>query len=69
MSVGMCLTGVPTICPWEVERDGRLDVLKDYVTLWRLVLSGGIRFSWLATPRRSWTMASKPMLRSCDEIY
>ena len=69
MSLGMTLTGVPTICPWEYDVDGRLDVLKNYAVLWRLALSGRVGFSWLATPCRSWTMARSPMLRSWVEIF
>ena len=69
MSIGMALTGVPVVCPCEMELDGRLYALKNYKVLWRLTLSGRVRFPWLATPCRSWTMARSPMLRSWNEIF
>ena len=63
MSIALALAGVPTICPWEVEKDKRLDVIKNAVVLLSLARSGRVLFSWLAMPCRSWTLASKPMLR------
>ena len=68
MSIALALSGVPTICPWEVEKDERLDVIKNAVVLWSLARSGRVLFSWLAMPCRSWTLARKPMLRSMTAL-
>ena len=64
MSLSLELNKVPTICPWEVELDERLDVVKNAVVLWQLANSGRVKFSWLAMPCRSWTLARQPLLRS-----
>ena len=64
MSLSLELHGVPTVCPWEVELDQRLDVVKNAVVLWQLANSGRVKFSWLAMPCRSWTLARQPLLRS-----
>ena len=64
MSLALELEGVPTVCPWEVQRDGRLNVIENAVVLWQLANSIRVRFSWLAMPCRRWTMTRKPMLRS-----
>ena len=64
MSLALELERVPTVCPWEVQEDSRLDVIKNAVVLWQLANSRRVRFSWLAMPCRSWTMARQPLLRS-----
>ena len=64
MSLALELERVPTVCPWEVQRDCKLDVIKNAVVLWKLANSRRVRFSWLAMPCRSWTMTRKPLLRS-----
>ena len=69
VSLGMMMTSVPTICPWELDMNARLDVLGNAHVSWKLALSGRVCFSWLATPCRSWTPAQRPMLRSWDAIY
>ena len=42
MSIPLALAGVFTICPWEVEKDNRLDVIKNASVLWRLARSGRV---------------------------
>ena len=68
MSLALEIKRVPTVCPWEVEKDNRLDVVKNAVVLWQLANSRRVSFSWLAMPCRSWTLARKPLLRSLDHL-
>ena len=44
VSIAMALSGVPTVCPWEVEKVNRLDVIKNASVLWRLASLGRVLF-------------------------
>ena len=68
MSLALAMESIPTICPWEVNRDGTLDVVKNAGVLWQFANSRRISFSWIAMPCRSWTLARKPMLRCLPNL-
>ena len=68
VSMGLAIAGLLAICPWDVDNDKCLDVLRSGVVLLRPALTGRVRFTALVAPCRSHFSVRRPMFRSWSEF-
>ena len=63
VTLGLQMAKVPTMCPWDVDASGHLDVRRNGVVVLALVQQSYIDYSHLASPCSSMTLARMPQLR------
>ena len=63
-TLAVLMNGIPCLCPWEIELDSRLDVVRNLHQLLFAIEIGLIAAMHLGTPCTSFTRARTPQLRS-----